>query len=102
MYRIASLLLALLAPCPALAHASEVARGGVEQGFRVVLIGAIVVGALLYAKGIIALWRKAGVGRGIRRGQSVNFALGWAALAASLGAAVHRPSANGQVPIERR
>ena len=84
MYRIASLLLAVLAPCPALAHASEVARGGVEQGFRVVLIGAIVVGALLYAKGIIALWRKAGVGRGIRRGQSVNFALGWAALAASL------------------
>jgi putative membrane protein len=49
-----------------------------------VLIVAIVLGALLYAKGIVALWRKAGVGRGIRRGQAVNFALGWGALAGSL------------------
>ena len=48
------------------------------------LIVAIVLGALLYAKGVVALWRKAGVGRGIRRGQSVNFALGWTALAGSL------------------
>jgi putative membrane protein len=30
------------------------------------------------------LWTKAGVGRGIRRGEAVRFALGWAALAASL------------------
>jgi putative membrane protein len=58
--------------------------GGVEQGFLDVLIAALVLGALLYAKGVVALWRKAGVGRGIRRGQSVNFALGWAALAGSL------------------
>jgi len=74
----------LLVPRSALAHAGETAIGGVEQGFLVVLIVAIVLGALLYAKGVVALWRKAGVGRGIRRGQSVNFALGWAALAGSL------------------
>ena len=48
------------------------------------LIVALGFGAFLYARGIVALWRKAGVGRGIRRGQSLNFALGWGALAASL------------------
>ncbi len=48
------------------------------------LVVAIVLGALLYAWGVVALWRKAGVGRGIRRAQLLNFALGWAALAASL------------------
>ena len=84
MHRVACLPLALLAPCPAFAHAGEAAQGGVEQAFLVVLIVAIVLGALLYAKGIVALWRKAGVGRGIRRGQAVKFALGWAALAGSL------------------
>lgn len=84
MYRVASLALALLAPGSALAHTGEAARGGVEQGFVIVLIIAIVLGALLYAKGVVALWRKAGAGRGIRRAQSVNFALGWAVLAGSL------------------
>ena len=84
MYRVAWLALAWLAPCPAYAHGGEAAHGGVEQGFLVVLIIAIMLGAFLYAKGIAALWRKAGVGRGIRGGQSVSFALGWAALAGSL------------------
>ena len=84
MYRVASLALALLVPCSALAHAGEAAHDGIEQGFLIVLIVAIVLGALLYAKGIVALWRKAGVGRGIRCGESVNFTLGWAALAGSL------------------
>ncbi|HEX4524486.1 MAG TPA: cytochrome c oxidase assembly protein [Casimicrobiaceae bacterium] len=84
VYRVACLILALVASRSALAHAGETATGGVELGFLVVLTVAIVLGALLYAKGVVALWRKAGVGRGIRRGQSVNFALGWAALAGSL------------------
>ena len=84
MHRVACLVFALLAPCRAFAHADEAAPGGVEQGFLVVLIAAVVLGALLYARGLVALWRKAGVGRGIRPGQSVNFALGWATLAASL------------------
>ena len=84
MYRLASSALALLLPCSAFAHAGEAAQDGVEQGFLTVLIIAIAVGALLYAKGVVALWRKAGVGRGIRRGQSVSFALGWAALAGAL------------------
>ena len=84
MLRIASLAFALLAPCPAFAHAGYAADDGVQAGFLIVLVVAIVIGALLYAKGIVALWRKAGVGRGIRRGQLANFAVGWAALAGSL------------------
>jgi cytochrome c oxidase assembly factor CtaG len=40
--------------------------------------------ALLYAAGVSALWRKAGVGRGIRRIETVRFALGWSALAGAL------------------
>jgi len=76
--------IALLRPCSAYAHTSEAVGVGVEQGFLVGLIIVLVLGALLYAKGIVLLWRKAGIGRGIRRGQSVNFALGWAALAGSL------------------
>jgi putative membrane protein len=84
LYRVACLVLALLAPCPAFAHSGEAALGEVERGFLFALIFTIALGALLYAKGIGALWRKAGVGRGIRRGQAVSFALGWAALACSL------------------
>ena len=42
------------------------------------------LGAFLYGKGLFSLWHKAGVGRGVRRGQSLSFALGWTALAASL------------------
>jgi len=84
VHRVACVALALPAPGSAIAHVGEAARSGAEQGFLLVLIVAIVLGALLYAKGVVALWRKAGVGRGIRRAQSVNFALGWAALAGSL------------------
>jgi putative membrane protein len=56
----------------------------IEQAFFALLLGAIVMGALLYARGLSMLWHKAGAGRGIRRGEAVNFVLGWAVLAASL------------------
>jgi putative membrane protein len=56
----------------------------VEEVFLVLLATALAVGASLYARGVTSLWRRAGSGRGIRRGQALNFALGWAALGASL------------------
>src|SRR6476646_9115289 len=37
-----------------------------------------------YAAGVARLWRNAGVGRGIARGQAVAFAAGWLALVAAL------------------
>jgi putative membrane protein len=87
MRRLSALAFAvLLAPAAAFAHhaAGEGAEGRTEQALALLIVVALVVGALLYAKGIDRLWRKAGVGRGIRRGESMRFALGWAALAASL------------------
>ena len=44
----------------------------------------IAASAILYALGIAALWRKAGLGRGIRLAQAARFALGWLTLAAAL------------------
>ena len=85
MRRLTGLLLGSLAPGSAFAHASHAAAGdGIEPVFAALLVVALVVGAALYARGIGALWRRAGVGRGIRRSEALTFALGWIALAASL------------------
>ena len=51
---------------------------------RPVLSALIAGSALLYARGVIALWRKAGTGHGIRITHVVRFALGWLALAVVL------------------
>jgi len=52
--------------------------------WEIVLALLLLVSAVLYARGIVRLWRKAGVGRGIRRMEPVCFALGWATLALAL------------------
>jgi putative membrane protein len=84
VHRLTLLLLGLLAPCAARAHAGEGAHDPVEHAFLVFLVAALIAGAFFYARGVRTLWSKAGVGRGVRRGEAVAFALGWAALAASL------------------
>jgi putative membrane protein len=83
---VVALLVGLLTASAALAHhvADEATGGGIEQTLFVVTAVTLVVGAVLYARGASTLWQRAGVGRGIRRGETLNFALGWAALAASL------------------
>ena len=48
------------------------------------LTALIVASALLYARGVIALWRKAGTGHGIGVAHVVRFALGWLTLAVVL------------------
>jgi cytochrome c oxidase assembly factor CtaG len=78
-------MLGLMLRSPASAHSGgEGGQAGFELTFETVLIATLVVGALLYARGVDTLWRRAGVGRGVRRGEALNFVLGWAALAASL------------------
>ena len=52
--------------------------------FDAVLAGLLVASALLYARGVTRLWRKAGVGRGIRIVDVSRFALGVVTLAAAL------------------
>jgi cytochrome c oxidase assembly factor CtaG len=61
-------------------HANEQGAGG----FQAFLLLSIAAGALLYARGVRALWRRAGPGRGIRLRDVTCFALGWVALAAAL------------------
>jgi len=72
-------------PGAAWAHsAGDAVHRRIEEVLLVALLAALGIGACLYAKGIRALWRRAGAGRGIRRVQSINFALGWSALAVSV------------------
>ncbi|HEX4233828.1 MAG TPA: cytochrome c oxidase assembly protein [Caldimonas sp.] len=84
MHRLTLFFLALLAPCAASAHTGAGAHDPVEHGFLVFLVASLLAGGFFYASGVRALWSKAGVGRGVTRGEAVAFALGWAALAASL------------------
>jgi putative membrane protein len=49
----------------------------------------LVLSAVLYTVGVARLWRRAGVGRGVRSWQVVCFALGWLLLAAALVAPLH-------------
>lgn len=44
----------------------------------------LALSALLYGSGLARLWRRAGIGRGIRPWQAASFAAGWLALAAAL------------------
>jgi cytochrome c oxidase assembly factor CtaG len=82
-------LIALLAAAlPALAHAfHDVTAAGGEGwrwNFEPALVALLVTSAALYAKGLLALWRSAGVGRGIGAAQAARFAIGWLALVAAL------------------
>jgi putative membrane protein len=47
-------------------------------------VAALATSAIVYTAGLRRLWRKAGAGRGISRGQAARFALGWITLAAAL------------------
>jgi cytochrome c oxidase assembly factor CtaG len=60
------------------------ATGGNDSAFDASLAVLLIVACLLYARGIVRLWRKAGVGRGIRRVDVLRFALGMATLVAAL------------------
>ncbi|HEX3529969.1 MAG TPA: cytochrome c oxidase assembly protein [Thermoanaerobaculia bacterium] len=51
------------------------------EPFTVLLLA---ISGALYATGLIRLWRRAGVGQGIRRWQAFCFAAGWLALIAAL------------------
>jgi len=84
VHRIVPVAVALIAPSRAFAHAGHGAESNVEQSAFIILIVTVVFGACFYTKGVAALWRKAGAGHGIRRGQTVKFALGWVVLAGSL------------------
>jgi cytochrome c oxidase assembly factor CtaG len=75
--------LAFLAPARACAHGAEpVGPDNVWQVWRVEADTAITLAALLavYAIGVLRLWKRAGVNRGIRIWQLIMFMGGWLAL----------------------
>jgi putative membrane protein len=77
-------LAALILPGVALAHVAADAADGSRAGFSLLVAGLIGASALLYARGVRALWRKAGAGHGITPIQVARFASGWAVLALAL------------------
>lgn len=77
----------ILAPAAALAHGADQERGGWSlSGMIVIPMG---VALLLYAGGVVRLWRQAGGGRGVAWWQLGCFVLGWALLVAALVSPLH-------------
>ena len=66
------------------AHFAAGDGGGGAGAFGAVLALLLAVGALLYAKGVAALWKKAGVDRGVRVYDVARFTLGWLSLCVAL------------------
>jgi len=68
-------------PATAFAHHEVDASGSNFELWLIVLLAASAIG---YGWGIARLWRKAGVGRGVRVVEVARFTAGWTALAAAL------------------
>jgi len=80
-------LLLLIASAPAWAHAPD-ASGAHDVlrhfSFEPWVVLPLLVSAVLYVAGVVRLWRRAGIGRGIRRTQAACFAGGWLSLVIAL------------------
>jgi len=59
-----------------------------ESAWPEVLALLLATSGVIYAVGVAKLWRKAGRGRGVRRGEVMRFAAGWLVLAIALSAPV--------------
>lgn len=68
-------------PVTALGHQGSSAASSSFMPWLIVLLSLSAVG---YGRGVSALWRKAGIGRGIRTIEAVRFAAGWTTLALAL------------------
>jgi putative membrane protein len=58
--------------------------------FDLAVIVLLVVSLGMYLRGVLALWRSAGHGRGIQRWEAGAFAVGWLSLAVALVSPLHR------------
>ncbi|HEX2079513.1 MAG TPA: cytochrome c oxidase assembly protein [Longimicrobium sp.] len=87
-----ALVLAVLAPAPALAHAGRPLQPHdlwTAWSLDPLILGPVLVGGWLYARGVERMWRRSGAGRGIRRWQAACFAAGWATLLLALVSPLH-------------
>lgn len=74
---------AALVPLACGAHHTGVAQAS-TWNFEPWLLALLAASAVLYMRGAMRLWQRAGRGRGITRGQASRFAAGWLALVAAL------------------
>jgi putative membrane protein len=73
-------LFAMLAATAARAHAEwQLAGGGQEF-----IVAAMLLSGVLYARGLSRLWKAAGRGRGVARGEAWCYATGWGAVGVAL------------------
>lgn len=64
--------------------AAPMTGGLADWSFEPWTTGLMATSAIAYAIGLVRLWRRAGVGRGIRRREAVYFAAGWLTLVVAL------------------
>jgi putative membrane protein len=85
------LLLLLLAPVPASAHAGHVHwwEVGTTWTWDPWVVLPLAISLTLYTVGVVRLWRRAGAGRGVRYWQAACFAAAWLLLFAALIAPLH-------------
>ena len=76
--------LPLLVPSTAWAHAEDSV-----WTFDPWVVTPLLLSATLYSLGLVALWRRAGIGRGIRRWQAACYGAGWLLLAVTLVSPLH-------------
>ncbi|HEX8453326.1 MAG TPA: cytochrome c oxidase assembly protein [Longimicrobium sp.] len=89
----ALLLLLLLAPSAAWAHTGKPLAPHdlwTAWAFDPGVVVALFVSAWLYSRGTERLWRRSGVGRGVRRWEAGCFAAGWVTLAVAMVSPLHR------------
>jgi cytochrome c oxidase assembly factor CtaG len=89
MKQIRRILLSVMVPWRALAHGGDHDPGSpwsLESWVAVTLLVSIV----LYATGVIRLWRRTRIGKGVKTWQAVSFAFGWICLAIALVSPVHQ------------
>lgn len=82
----ALVLVLALAPAALHAHAPEAGLVHEAAGWTVEpwVLACLALAALLYLRGLAALWRHAGIGRGIGRARAAAFAVAWLAIVAAL------------------
>ena len=81
-----------LAVVPAIAKAHGL--GGSEAGVEPWVAMSLALTAIAYVTGLSRIWARAGIGRGISRGQAASFAGGWLSLIVAASATFERFSAH--------
>jgi putative membrane protein len=85
MHRLILAVALALQVLPAAAHATAATGHELAEDVLGAALGALLLAvSYLYAKGVAALWRSAGNGRGVRRAEVACFVLGWSMLAIAL------------------